>query len=80
MFKALWSNTSAEVMCDTIVYSSIRLWARAVEDYYNAIDKASVNTILPHSQCWNLSNSTYLNTDFIKYHYGKNFHKLGFYF
>ena len=62
-------------MCDTIVYSSIRLWARAVEDYYNAIDKASVNTILPHSQCWNTTNSSYLNTDFIRYHYGKNFHK-----
>jgi hypothetical protein len=62
-------------MCDTIVHSSIRLWARAVEDYYNVIDKVRVNTIQPHSQCWNMSNSSEMNLDNIKYHYGKNFYR-----
>ena len=59
-------------MCDTIVHSSIRLWAQAVEDYYTSMDKARLDTIVPHSTCWTGNNN---NMDNIKYHYGKNFYK-----
>lgn len=71
-FKALWSNTSADGMCDTIVYDSMRLWASAVENYYTSINKDRLNIILPHTKCWN---STNMDMNNIKYHYGKNFYK-----
>ncbi len=59
-------------MCETIVESSIKIWAAAVENYYEKIDKESVNTIIPHTKCSNLSQ---IETNQLKYHYGKSFHK-----
>ncbi|RNA20693.1 hypothetical protein BpHYR1_016656 [Brachionus plicatilis] len=68
--NTLWSNNSADEMCDTIVHNSMRIWASAVENFYNSINKDQLNVIIPHTKCWN-------GTDFenIKYHYGKNFHR-----
>lgn len=71
-FIGLWSNSSADGMCDTIVYDSMRIWASAMDKYYNTIDKDRLSTILPHTKCWNATN---MNMNDIKYHYGKNFHK-----
>lgn len=73
LIKALWSNSSAEVVCDKIIESSIRQWANAVENYYETINKENVNTILPHTKCKNLSQ---IQNNEMKYHYGKNFIKL----
>ena len=59
-------------MCDKIIESSIKQWANAVENYYETINKDSVNTILPHTKCKNLSQ---IHSNEMKYHYGKNFVK-----
>lgn len=59
-------------MCDTIVHNSMRIWASALENFYNSISKDQMNVILPHTKCWNETN---LEFNTIKYHYGKNFHK-----
>jgi hypothetical protein len=50
----------------------MKLWASAVENYYNSIDPTLQNVIMPHTKCWNSTNMEMTN---IKYHYGKNFHK-----
>ena len=70
--KALWSNSSAEVVCDKIIENSIKQWANAVESYYETINKDFINTILPHTKCKNLS---HIQINELKYHYGKNFVK-----
>ena len=72
-FKALWSNYSADGMCETTIHDSMRLWASAVESYFNSVSsRDQLNTILPHTSCPNL---TSVNSETSKYHYGKNFHK-----
>jgi hypothetical protein len=74
---ALWSNTSADAVCDKVIHGSMNLWASALEIYYNSINKNSVYTILPHTKCWNSTNvvpEIDIAND-AKYHYGKNFHR-----
>ena len=76
---SLWSNTSAENLCDTTISNSIKLWTSALDIYFNSVDnnKERLFTVLPHTKCWNssLNNSAFNRIDDMKYHYGKNFHK-----
>lgn len=70
---SLWSNTSVDNLCDTTIANSIKLWASALDIYYNSIGKDRMYTVLPHTKCWNSSDVSLMSD--VKYHYGKNFHK-----
>jgi hypothetical protein len=77
---SLWSNTSADNLCDTTISNSIKLWASALDIYFNSVDKERLFTVLPHTKCWNSSNISAINLiDDMKYHYGKNFHKYSYF-
>lgn len=70
---AIWSNNSADALCDTIIHDSMTLWAHGIENYYeSAKNKGNLGLILPHTKCWNSSD---VGLDNIKYHYGRNLHE-----
>jgi hypothetical protein len=73
MFKALWSNNTADNLCENVIHSSLNLWANGVENYYNQHQNDTfINEIIPHTKCWSKNNLTLTNEN-TKYHYGKNF-------
>jgi hypothetical protein len=71
---AIWSNYSADGLCDTIIADSMRLWANAVESYVLSTEKSDLSMIVPQTKCWS---SMDMNMSNIKYQYGKEFHRFG---
>ncbi len=69
---AIWSNYSADGLCDTLIADSMRLWANAVENYYVSSNKSNFQAIVPQTRCWN---SSKMDMAHIKYQFGKEFHE-----